>query len=199
MEIRKFDTLTHDVERVAELIVSAQRDGDSDPARSRSMVSDLIRAGNNFLGHENIFVSCSGSEITGLAIGYKGKGKDELNTLLRLLLSLRLSEFLSYLTLTARLLHGNFTPDIGDDEFYISALAVDEPYRRRGIGSLLLRHSLESARSQRCRNAVLEVEGGNEPAIRLYRKFGFRFTDRSAPESMRTHVPRSMIMELELP
>ncbi|HVY54142.1 MAG TPA: N-acetyltransferase, partial [Thermodesulfobacteriota bacterium] len=189
---------THDVKRVAELIVSAQGDGDSDPRSSRRMVIDLIKAGNNFLGHENIFVSCSGSEITGLAIGYKGRGKDELVTLLRLLASLRLSEFLSYLTLTARLLHGSFTPDIGDDEFYISALAVDETHRRQGIGSLLLSRSLESARSQSCRSVILEVEHGNEPAIRLYRKFGFRFTDRSAPESIGTHAPRSMIMELRL-
>lgn len=199
MEIRKFDPETHDVTRVAELIVSAQTDGDSDPRRSRSMVIDLIKAGNNFLGHENILVSCSGNNITGLAIGYRGSGKDELLTLLRLLVSLRLSEFVSYLTLTARLLHGNFTPDIGDDEFYISALAVDEMHRRKGIGSLLLGHSLERARSQSCRNVVLEVEGGNEPAIGLYRKFGFRFTDRSAPDSTQTHAPRSMIMELELP
>jgi ribosomal protein S18 acetylase RimI-like enzyme len=199
MEIRKFDPETHDVTRVAELIVSAQTDDDSDPRRSRSMVIDLIKAGNNFLGHENILVSCSGNNITGLAIGYRGSGKDELLTLLRLLVSLRLSEFVSYLTLTARLLHGNFTPDIGDDEFYISALAVDEMHRRKGIGSLLLGRSLERARSQSCRNVVLEVEGGNEPAIGLYRKFGFRFTDRSAPDSTRTHAPRSMIMELELP
>lgn len=198
MEIRKFDQASHDVKRVAELIISAQTDGDSDPRRSRGMVIDLIRAGNNFLGHENIILSCSGSEITGLAIGYRGNGRDEILTLLRLLVSLRLSEFVSYLTLTARLLHGNFTPDIGDDEFYISALTVDEMHRRKGIGSLLLGHSLEKARGERCRNVVLEVEGGNEPAIRLYRKFGFSFTDRSAPGSPHTHAPRSLIMELAL-
>jgi ribosomal protein S18 acetylase RimI-like enzyme len=199
MEIRRFDPETHDVTKVAELIVRAQTDSDSDPRNSRGIVIDLIRAGNNFLGHENILVSCSGNEITGLAIGYKGNGKDELLTLLRLLVSLRLSEFVSYLTLTARLLHGNFTPDIEDDEFYISALAVDEIHRRKGIGSLLLGYSLKRAKSQRCRNVVLEVEGGNEPAIGLYRKFGFRFTDRSAPDSVRTNAPRSQIMELELP
>jgi len=199
MDIRRFDRERHDVTKVAELIVRAQTDSDSDPRSSRGMIIDLIRAGNNFLGHENILVSCSGNEITGLAIGYKGSGKDELLTLLRLLVSLRLSEFVSYLTLTARLLHGNFTPDIGDDEFYISALAVDEMHRRKGIGSLLLGHSLERARGQRCRNVVLEVEGGNGPAIGLYRKFGFRFTGRSAPDSVRTNTPRSLIMELELP
>jgi ribosomal protein S18 acetylase RimI-like enzyme len=198
-EIRKFDLKVHDVRRVAALIVNAQRDGDADPRRSHGMVIDLIRAGNNFLGHENILVSCSGSDITGLAIGYRGSGKDELATLLRLLISLRLSEFVSYLTLTARLLHGSFTPEIGDDEYYISALAVDERYRRRGIGSLLLGRSIESARDKNCRNIVLEVDRGNGPAISLYRKFGFSFSGRTAPESIREPVPRALIMELMLP
>ncbi|MEW6143714.1 MAG: GNAT family N-acetyltransferase [Thermodesulfobacteriota bacterium] len=198
-EILKFDLNTHDVSRVADLIVNAQRDVDADPRRSHGMVIDLIRAGNNFLGHENILVSCSGSEITGLAIGYRGSGKDELATLLRLLISLRLSEFVSYLTLTARLLHGSFTPDIGDDEYYISALAVDEKHRRKGIGSQLLDRSIEAAMDKSCRNIVLEVDRGNGPAISLYRKFGFRFSGRTASESVRGPAPRTLIMELVLP
>ncbi len=198
MEIRKFDLKAHDIRRVADLIVSAQRDGDAETQRSHGMVMDLISAGNNFLGHENILISCAGNEITGLAIGYIGSGKDELVTLLRLLVSLRLSEFLSYLTLTARLLHGSFTPDIEDDEYYISALTVDESHRRKGIGSLLLRSTIETARIKNCKSVVLEVEGDNEPAIGLYKKFGFRFSGGRAPEGISTPAPRSLIMELVL-
>ncbi len=198
MEIRKFDLKSHDVRRVADLIVSAQSDGGADTRRSHGMVMDLIRAGNNFLGHENILISCAGNEITGLAIGYIGSGRDELVTLLRLLVSLRLNEFLSYLTLTARLLHGSFTPDIGDDEYYLSALTVDESHRRKGIGSLLLRHSIETAKSRNCKSVVLEVEGDNEPAISLYKKFGFRFSGGRAPGGNSAPAPRSLIMELVL-
>lgn len=198
MEIRKFDLKAHDIRRVADLIVSAQRDGDADTRRSHGMVMDLISAGNNFLGHENILISCAGNEITGLAIGYRGGGKDEFSTLLRLLVSLRLNEFLSYLALTARLLHGSFTPDIEDDEYYLSALTVDKRYRRKGIGSLLLRRSIETARIKSCKNVVLEVDGGNEPAIGLYKKFGFRFSGGRAPERISAPAPRSLIMELVL-
>lgn len=198
MEITQFDLKAHDIRRVADIIVSAQREGDTDTQRSHGMVMDLIRAGNNFLGHESILISCEGNEITGLAIGYRGSGKDELATLLRLLVSLRLNEFLSYLTLTARLLHGSFTPDIEDDEYYLSALAVEERHRRKGIGSLLLRHSIETARLKSCKNVVLEVDGGNEPAIGLYKKFGFRFSGGRAPEGISAPAPRSLIMELML-
>ncbi|MGH7849134.1 MAG: GNAT family N-acetyltransferase [Thermodesulfobacteriota bacterium] len=198
MEITQFDLKAHDIRRVVDMIVSAQRDGDTDTRRSHGMVMDLIRAGNNFLGHENILISCEGNDITGLAIGYRGGGKDEFVTLLGLLVSLRLNEFLSYLALTARLLHGSFTPDIEDDEYYLSALAVEERHRRKGIGSLLLRHSIETARIKNCKSIVLEVERGNEPAIGLYKKFGFRFSGGRAPEGISAPAPGSLIMELVL-
>lgn len=198
MEIRKFDLNAHDVGRAADLIISAQRNRGADARGSRRMVVDLIRAGNNFLGHENILVSCEEDKITGLAIGYRGGGKDEFLTLIRLLVSLRLNEFLSYLTLTARILHGGFTPDIEDDEYYLSALTVDEMYRRKGIGSQLLHRSIETARDMSCNNLVLEVDGENKPAIILYKKFGFRFSDVSASGSGSTTPPGSRIMELAL-
>ena len=199
MEITKFDLKAHDIGRVADLIVNARTDDDeTDPWKSRAMVTDLIRAGNNFLGHENILISRSGHEITGLAIGYRGTGKNELATLLRLLVSLRMGEFLSYLTLMARLLQGGFTPGIEDDEFYISALAVDERYRGKGIGSLLLNRIIETARSKNCRNVVLEVDGDNEPAIGLYRKFGFAFSDRHETRDIRTEPHSLLIMDLTL-
>ena len=180
------------------MIVSAQRDAGIDTQSSRGVVVDLIRAGNNFLGHENILISCEGNEIMGLAIGYRGGGKEEFKTLIKLLVSLRLNEFLSYLTLTARLLHGGFTPDIEDDEYYLSALAVEERYRRMGIGSLLLRRSIETARIKSCKNMVLEVDRGNEPAIGLYKKFGFGFSGGRAPVGITTPAPGTLIMELML-
>ena len=199
MEITQFDLKAHDIRKIADLIVNAQTDdGETGPRKSRGMVMDLIRAGNNFLGHENIYISSYGNEITGLTIGYNGKGKDEFGTLLRLLISLRMSEFLSYLTLTARLLHGGFTPNIEDDEFYISALAVDERYRRKGIGSLLLRHTIQTARNKNCKNIVLEVDRDNEPAIGLYKKFGFGFSGRSEAPGIYTEPHRSLIMDLTL-
>ncbi|HSC34969.1 MAG TPA: GNAT family N-acetyltransferase, partial [Thermodesulfobacteriota bacterium] len=92
----------------------------------------------------------------------------------------------------------SFTPDIEDDEYYISALTVDERHRRKGIGSLLLRRTIETARIKNCKSVVLEVEGGNEPAIGLYKKFGFRFSGGRAPDGISAPAPRSLIMELVL-
>lgn len=64
------------------------------------------------------------------------------------------------------------------DECHISTLAVDEGHRRRGIARRLLEHALEIARARGVRAATLEVRISNEPAIDLYRKYGFEITGR---------------------
>ncbi|MFI5323521.1 MAG: GNAT family N-acetyltransferase [Thermodesulfobacteriota bacterium] len=196
MDINKFDLNVHDIKRVADLIVSAQMGDGGDPRKSHSMVMDLIRAGNNFLGHENIRFSSAGEDITGLTIGYRGRGKDELRTLLRLLISLRLSEFASYLSFTANLIHGGFTPEIEDNEYYLSMLAVDERFRRKGIGSLLLDHTIRTAKDNDCKSVVLDVEESNEPAISLYRKFGF--TPSAGCPLGNAGLPSAQLLTMEL-
>lgn len=196
MNINKFDLNVHDIKRVADLIVSAQRGDGGDSRKSHRMVMDLIRAGSNFIGHENIHFSSAGEDITGLTIGYRGRGKDELRTLLRLLISLRLSEFASYLSFTANLIHGGFTPEIEDNEYYLSVLAVDERFRRKGIGSLLLDHTIRTAKDNDCKSVVLDVEDSNEPAISLYRKFGF--TPSAGCPLGNAGLPSAQLLTMEL-
>ncbi len=58
--------------------------------------------------------------------------------------------------------------DVGGERQLIN-IAVAEKYRRRGIGSALLRRMLADGSC-----ASLEVETGNTEAIRLYEKMGFK-------------------------
>ncbi|HPD15895.1 MAG TPA: ribosomal protein S18-alanine N-acetyltransferase [Planctomycetota bacterium] len=58
---------------------------------------------------------------------------------------------------------------------HIAKVAVREEHRRRGIGTLLLRHLLDHARRLGLSQAYLEVRRGNLEAQDLYRRFGFRF------------------------
>ena len=51
-------------------------------------------------------------------------------------------------------------------------IAVDPPLRRRGIATTLLERLLERAGPGQ--EYTLEVRPSNEPAIRLYERFGFR-------------------------
>ena len=66
------------------------------------------------------------------------------------------------------------------DETHILNLAVRPEFRRRGIGSLLLREApleLKHSGTESC-SLTLEVRASNIAAIRLYEKFGFKVTGK---------------------
>lgn len=53
-------------------------------------------------------------------------------------------------------------------------IAVDTPYRGRGIGAALLEKMHEKAKELGAERSLLEVRVSNAPAIALYEKFGYR-------------------------
>ncbi len=59
------------------------------------------------------------------------------------------------------------------DEGEITNVAVDEPFRRRGIADSLLRMMKDQARAAGIRMIFLEVRCSNDAAVRLYEKAGF--------------------------
>jgi ribosomal-protein-alanine N-acetyltransferase len=61
-----------------------------------------------------------------------------------------------------------------EGEAHILNLAVHPELRRRGIGSLLLRHGLDYSRERGARMITLEVRRSNYKAISLYRSFHFQ-------------------------
>ncbi len=58
-------------------------------------------------------------------------------------------------------------------EMHIGNIAVAEPFRRKGIGSILLEDLIGTARDNRVKRITLEVRATNTRAIALYEKFGF--------------------------
>jgi ribosomal-protein-alanine N-acetyltransferase len=63
-------------------------------------------------------------------------------------------------------------------EAQIYNIAVAPEFRREGIGEALLRHMIEKAEDDGCTLVTLEVRGGNEAAMALYHKLGFREVGR---------------------
>lgn len=63
-------------------------------------------------------------------------------------------------------------------EAQIYNIAVDAGSRRKGIGETLLRHMIEKAEADGCSIVNLEVKAGNEAAMELYKKLGFREVGR---------------------
>lgn len=64
----------------------------------------------------------------------------------------------------------------GEAQIYNIAIAPE--FRREGIGEALLRHMIAKAEDNGCELVTLEVRGGNEAAMALYTKLGFREVGR---------------------
>jgi len=56
---------------------------------------------------------------------------------------------------------------------HIVSIAVDEPYRKRGIGEALLKKAIDEMEAANTHEQVLEVRTTNYEAIHIYEKLGF--------------------------
>ena len=68
---------------------------------------------------------------------------------------------------------GYVVPWFVADELQIANLTVKESFRQKGLGRMLLAHTLARAEQRRCRIAYLEVRDSNVAARRLYASMGF--------------------------
>jgi ribosomal-protein-alanine acetyltransferase len=59
----------------------------------------------------------------------------------------------------------------------ILMFAVDRAWRKRGVGTSLMRSYIERARARALRRCTLEVRVSNATAIRFYTRFGFSVID----------------------
>ena len=59
------------------------------------------------------------------------------------------------------------------DEIEIINIAVNEKYRKNGVGSSLLNEILKVASNEKIKNIYLEVRKSNVTAIKFYEKYGF--------------------------
>lgn len=64
------------------------------------------------------------------------------------------------------------------EEAHITTLAIHPDYHRQRLGQLLLVQLLQAARQRKLTRATLEVRASNQPALHLYKKFGFRTAGR---------------------
>ncbi|HIC96414.1 TPA: GNAT family N-acetyltransferase [Candidatus Bipolaricaulota bacterium] len=116
----------------------------------------------SYLGEEGFMVG----EEEGRVVGY-------------ILVGLRVPSFFSRLERRTRLLFHRDREEDQDPDLqvgHVMNLAVDPPYRHRGLGGQLLQAGLDCLRRLGARRVELEVRTRNEEAIRLYRRFGFSIT-----------------------
>ena len=188
MKIIKFDPRSHSISRAADLVLSAYGMNPRRSERTKQTIMTLIETGGNFLGKENLYIAADNENIEGLVICYPGKPGGTITALMRLLLELRLKELFNLIVLNAELLHTGYTPDVGEDDFYISLVVVDPRQRGKGLGTELLRKAIELAEEKGSSRVVLDVDSDNRAAMALYEKLGFTLRDES-PKSVNGALP----------
>jgi ribosomal-protein-alanine acetyltransferase len=94
-------------------------------------------------------------------------------------------------------LAGYIVARMGADELHINNVAVRENYRRRGIGQTLLDRILETGKGAGVARVFLELRAGNDAALALYEKCGFRVTARR-PRYYSEPVEDALVMTMQL-
>jgi ribosomal protein S18 acetylase RimI-like enzyme len=84
-------------------------------------------------------------------------------------------------------------PDEPPGTATLVAMYVTPHARGRGVGRRLVEAVLAEAEARGSERVVLEVTGGNAPAIALYERMGFRLTGRRRP-----HPRRADLVELDM-
>ena len=74
------------------------------------------------------------------------------------------------------------TPENWNNRLRITNLCVEDGYRRRGYGSLLMTRAKEIARAQKRRALILETQSCNAPAISFYLSQGLSLMGFNACE-----------------
>lgn len=64
------------------------------------------------------------------------------------------------------------------DDAELMTIGVDGKYHRQGIATGLMSRMIQLAKTQGARRMLLEVRVDNEPALALYRRFGFQMMGR---------------------
>ena len=68
-------------------------------------------------------------------------------------------------------------PERWNNRMRVANLFVEEPFRRTGAGTVLMRYAVSVAEKAGARMLVLETQSCNDPAICFYRKMGFSLID----------------------
>jgi ribosomal-protein-alanine N-acetyltransferase len=83
------------------------------------------------------------------------------------------------------------------DEGQLLDLATHPQCRRKGLSGILMNELLRKLRDNSCLVIYLEVRASNEPAISLYKKYGFE-TISTRKDYYKKPVEDALIMKLEI-
>ncbi|MDE2769523.1 MAG: GNAT family N-acetyltransferase [Chloroflexota bacterium] len=136
-------------------------------------------------GSDHHFVACEDERTVGV-IAHTADRMDPWQSLRASLATFRVYGVLGSFALSWRMRHMvSAEPALVRNSYRVWNLAVAEDQRRRGIGSLLLRHAHRGAREAGALTIGLEVLIGNAGAIAFYKNAGYRERRRRESAGLR--------------
>jgi ribosomal protein S18 acetylase RimI-like enzyme len=181
MKFVKLDINKHDLNEVAQLIYETDSETLNFYFKTKKNAAEkiekLLKDKNSSWSYENIYIATGdNNEVFGVLLAYTGEEANAKNDFKSFFKNLNLLDALKFLILDMGDIWAGF--DLKDDDFYLSDLAVDEKCRGKGIGTFILKKSIELAREKGCKRVVLDVDIENEGALRLYQRIGFKIFNK---------------------
>jgi ribosomal protein S18 acetylase RimI-like enzyme len=184
MKLIKFDLNKHDLNDAASLIYETDARTFNFYFKTKEnatkKIKKLVIAGKNNLGHENIYVVTKEGEkqIFGLLMASTGDKEDIKRDFWTYFKTLNPYDALKFVLFD--IVDSMILADLDDHDFYLGAVAVNEDCRGKGVGTFILKESLEIARKKNCKRVVLDVDLKNDGALRLYERFGFKIFNKKS-------------------
>lgn len=183
MDVARLDPRGHDLDKVADLIYETQpelfaRIFGRNPAHARTVLKRLVQCERNTFAYPHVQVATVDSSVAGILVAYCPKSFDSGAEAADVVRCAGLTDFARMLFWGIALSGKLRVDETERDDLYISNVSVAIPFRRRGVGTELLRRAEEIAQAEGCNRMSLHVSFDNPGAKSLYERYGFVATAR---------------------
>lgn len=132
---------------------------------------------NNEYSFENVAVIEYNNTIVGAVSGYSNADKKVFKKNILSQCNTEAKSRIMMFSLVGKLL-ARFLGPVGDDDYYLQAIAVESKIRGKGLGQSLMNYSKEVAIQKGAKTLSLDVSSKNNIAIKSYKKFGMEISSQ---------------------
>ncbi len=141
--------------------------------KMHEIIAEAYVKSNNEYSFENASIIDYNNTVVGMVSGYTLAEKEgfKKNILTQFSKGARL-RIMVFAVIGRMLLR--FMGSIGEEDYYLQAIAIKSQMRGKGLGQKLLKHSSEIAIKKGAKTLSLDVSSKNEKAIKSYKRFGMK-------------------------
>jgi ribosomal protein S18 acetylase RimI-like enzyme len=164
--------------------------------RTREAMADFFRRRNHIFSHEHARFAEIDGNTAGMILSYSGKQQyaGMPQSAMIFLKNLGAGVFTKMSSLVQYATRGG---PAGITDHYISNLATDPDFRRRGVAQALLADAERLAQAASCKCFSLDMDKDNPPAAALYEKLGFKTVSEFSLNLETTHHYYRMVKKLD--